>query len=131
MRHCRAAEPGRSRGRFDIDPEAWWSLLVEACAGLAAQAPALFEAVEAVAICGVTRTQIFLDRDGRPLRPAMTWKDTRADACAQRLRAALDPAHPESAAINAFHPLARLAWLREQEPQASRRWPACSSRRTI
>lgn len=115
-----AGPPSRDdrAGASDIDPEAWWSLLVEACAGLAAQAPALFEAVEAVAICGVTRTQIFLDRDGRPLRPAMTWKDTRADACAQRLRAALDPAHPESAAINAFHPLARLAWLREQEPQA-------------
>lgn len=115
-----AGPPSRDdrSGASEIDTEAWWSLLVEACAGLAAQAPALFGSVEAVAICGVTRTQIFLDRDGRPLRPAMTWKDTRADACAQRLRAALDQAHPESAAINAFHPLARLAWLREQEPRA-------------
>ncbi|HEV2507951.1 FGGY-family carbohydrate kinase [Bosea sp. (in: a-proteobacteria)] len=106
-----------SSGRSEIAPDAWWTLLVEACAGLAAEAPALFDAVEAVAICGVTRTQIFLDRDGRPLRPAMTWKDTRADAFAARLRARLDPAHPESAAVNAFHPLARLAWLREQEPE--------------
>lgn len=104
-------------GGSEIEPDTWWSLLVEACAGLAAEAPALFDAVEAVAICGVTRTQIFLDRAARPLRPAMTWKDTRADAFAVRLRERLDPAHPESAAVNAFHPLARLAWLREQEPE--------------
>lgn len=103
-------------GASEIGAEAWWSLLVEACAGLAAEAAALFDAVEAVAICGVTRTQVLLDRDGNSLRPAMTWKDTRADALAARLRARLDPAHPESAAVNAFHPLARLAWLREQEP---------------
>ncbi len=106
-----------SAGGSEIDPDAWWALLVEACAGLAAEAPALFDAVEAIAICGVTRTQIFLDRDGSSLRPAMTWKDTRADRLAARLREKLDPAHPESAAVNAFHPLARLAWLREKEPE--------------
>ncbi|AZO79382.1 MULTISPECIES: FGGY-family carbohydrate kinase [unclassified Bosea (in: a-proteobacteria)] len=105
-------------GRSEIEPDAWWDLLIEACSGLAADAPALFEAVEAIAICGVTRTQIFLNRDGRSLRPAMTWKDTRSDALAARLRDKLDPAHQESAAINAFHPLARLAWLREEEPEA-------------
>ncbi len=109
------ASRDNASGRSEIEPEAWWSLLVETCAGLAAEAPALFDTVEAVAICGVTRTQIFLDRDGRPLRPAMTWKDTRADGLAVRLQGRLDPAHPESAAVNAFHPLARLAWLREQE----------------
>ncbi|CAN7643532.1 xylulokinase [Bosea sp. LjRoot237] len=104
-------------GSSEIDAEAWWALLIEACSGLAADEPALFDAVEAIAICGVTRTQIFLDRDGRLLCPAMTWKDTRSDALAARLRQKLDPAHPESAAINAFHPLARLAWLREEEPE--------------
>lgn len=104
-------------GCSEIEPDAWWDLLVEACVALATEAPALFDAIEAVAICGVTRTQVFLDRDGQSLRPAMTWKDTRADALTARLREKLDPAHPESAAVNAFHPLARLAWLREQEPE--------------
>ncbi|MGX1790743.1 xylulokinase [Bosea sp. NPDC055332] len=104
-------------GASEIDADAWWTLLVEACVALASEAPVLFDAVEAVAICGVTRTQIFLDRDGRSLRPAMTWKDTRADGLAARLRGRLDPAHPESAAVNAFHPLARLAWLRADDPE--------------
>ena len=119
VQHAIAGPASRddASGRSEVEPDAWWDLLVEACAGLAAEEePALFNAIEAVAICGVTRTQVFLDRDGHPLRPAMTWKDTRADALAARLRERLDPAHPESAAVNAFHPLARLAWLGEQEP---------------
>ena len=60
----------------------------------------------------MTHTQVFVARDGRQLRPAMTWKDTRSDAAAARLRERLG-GHPEAQRINAFHPLARLAWLRE------------------
>lgn len=104
-------------GSSEVDADAWWRQLIEACAGLAREAPELFAAIEAVAICGVTRTQIFIGRDGRPLRPAMTWKDTRSESAVARLREHLDPAHPETGGVNAFHPLARLAWLREEERQ--------------
>ncbi|AOO79134.1 xylulokinase [Bosea vaviloviae] len=102
-------------GWSEIEPTAWWQILIEACSAIAKAQPALFSHVQAVAICGVTRTQVFLGRDGEPLRPAMTWKDTRSEAAATRLRQRLGDAHPESARINAFHPLARLAWLREEE----------------
>jgi xylulokinase len=102
-------------GWSEIDATAWWQILIEACSEIAKAQPALFSHVQAVAICGVTRTQIFLGRGGEPLRPAMTWKDTRSEAAATRLRERLGDAHPESARINAFHPLARLAWLREQK----------------
>ena len=102
-------------GWSEIAPDAWWRALVEAGADLASLAPALFDAVEAVAICGVTRTQVFLDGNGEPLRPAITWNDSRSARSAQRLAAELPPTHPESAKVNAFHPLARLAWLRDEE----------------
>lgn len=101
-------------GWSEIDATAWWRILVEAAGQLAEAEPDLFGEVEAIAICGVTRTQIFLGRDGRQLRPAMTWKDTRSEAAAGRLRERLGD-HPEAQRINAFHPLARLAWLREEE----------------
>ncbi|POR48660.1 xylulokinase [Bosea psychrotolerans] len=104
-------------GRSEIDATAWWRILIEACATIAKAQPALFSRVQAVAICGVTRTQVFLGRGGEPLRPAMTWKDTRSEAAATRLRERLGDAHPESARINAFHPLARLAWLHEEEKE--------------
>ena len=99
----------------EIDAQAWWRILL-ACAGRLAEAePALFTAIEGIAICGITRTQVFLDRDGVPLRPSMSWKDIRAEAAVPRLREAL-ATHPEARNINAFHPLARLVWLREEEP---------------
>lgn len=101
-------------GWSEIDATAWWRILVEAAGQLAEAEPVLFGEIEAIAICGVTRTQVFLGRDGRQLRPAMTWKDTRSEAAAGRLRERLG-GHPEAQRINAFHPLARLAWLREEE----------------
>lgn len=108
-------------GASEVDADDWWRILLAAAGELARQKPDVFATVKGIAVCGVTRTQIFLDGDGRPLRPAMTWKDTRADAVARRLGAELPAGHPELAGVNAFHPLARLAWLREAEPDAFRR----------
>lgn len=105
-------------GASEIAPEAWWESFRAAAAALAQDAPDLFAAVQGIAICGITRTQIFLDAAGRSLRPAMTWKDTRAEAVARKLAEELPAAHPERAQVNAFHPLARLAWLRQEEPAA-------------
>lgn len=102
--------------RSEVAAQAWWAQLLEAAGKLAKQAPELFASVQGIAICGVTRTQVFLDRDGNELRPAMTWKDARSDGIAARLRETLGD-HPEAARINAFHPLARLAWLAENEPE--------------
>ncbi|CAH1659145.1 Xylulokinase [Hyphomicrobiales bacterium] len=106
-------------GRSEVEARAWWALFTEAVGQLSRDEPALFGRVEGVAICGVTRTQVFLGEDGRELRPALTWKDTRSAAAAERLRGTLGR-HPEAARINAFHPLARLAWLAGEEAQAFR-----------
>jgi len=112
------APPSLERlGGAEIDAEAWWLILCRAAATLADEAPGLFAHVRAVAICGITRTQVFLDSDGRQIRPAMTWKDTRSDAAAQRLVAQFRGDHPELAKLNAFHPLARLAWLKDEEAE--------------
>jgi xylulokinase len=108
-------------GWSEMDPRAWWQALVDAGADLATAAPALFDAVQAVAICGVTRSQVFLDGDGEPLRPAIAWNDCRSAPLADRLAAELPREHPEAAQVNAFHPLARLAWLRDEEEATFRR----------
>lgn len=106
-------------GWSEVDADAWWTIFCQASSQLAEAEPDLFGTVEGIAICGVTRTQVFLGRDGRQLRPAITWKDTRAEAAAARLRDRLG-AHPEAERINAFHPLARLAWLAEEEEASFR-----------
>ena len=115
--HRRAA-PAQAygEGRCEIDPDAWWSVFTELVSALAADAGVTFDKAEALAVCGVTRTQVILDRIGRPLRPAITWGDTRAEGDVARLLERLPQDHPERTRVNAFHPLARLAWLKEHEP---------------
>ena len=102
-------------GWSEIDATAWWRILVEA-AGQARR--------------GRART-VSHDRGGRDLRghphaglsrprraPVAAGHDLEGHALGSRRRAAARQArraHPETARINAFHPLARLAWLREEE----------------
>ncbi|MGE8689208.1 MAG: xylulokinase [Achromobacter sp.] len=108
-------------GWDEIDPDAWWRGLRSLADALAAQAGPAFGAVEAVAICGVTRTQVFLDAQGAAVRPAITWRDTRAAADVGAWLASMPASHPEHGLINAFHPWARVAWLLRAEPQQAAR----------
>ena len=86
------------------NPDAWWAAFRD---GVAAFNP--LPAIGAVALTGMTRTTVVLGPAG-PLRPAITWRDARA-AVVDRL-----PDDPEAAAVNPFHPVARLLWLRRHEP---------------
>lgn len=119
LAEARVASPSGSEGAgwAEIDPDDWWAALVAAVTQLAESDRALLAQTQAIAICGVTRTQVFLDAQGRSLRPAMTWRDARAAALLPDLLTTLPAGHPESAQVNAFHPVARLAWLRRHEPQ--------------
>lgn len=112
------AASGRD-GMSEIDPISWWSGFCRAVESLGGDTEEALTCVEAIAITGVTRTQIFLDRHGAPLCSAMTWLDTRAGAIAGEI-AVRFPEHPETGALNAFHPLARLAWLQRHEPEKCR-----------
>ncbi len=105
-----AVEPGVG-DTGEVDPETWWAALESALAQLAQGAD--FGTAKAVAITGFTRTQVFLDAGGRPVRPAITWRDARAGA----LAAAEGLDHPEGAQLNAFHPVGRLMWLQAHEPE--------------
>jgi xylulokinase len=99
-----------------VDADDWWRGLQSLSDTLAAQAGARFDAVQAIAICGVTRTQVFVDAQGAAIRPAITWRDTRTAADVANWLAAMPACHPELKQINAFHPWARVAWLLRAEP---------------
>lgn len=113
-----AAQP--AGGTAECDPETWWQALCEATDRLAAAAPPSFAAVGAVAISAMTRCNVFVGADGASLRDAILWTDTRAAADAADI-ATRAKAHPESSHLNAFHPLARLAWLARMEPARAAR----------
>ncbi len=104
----------------EVDARLWREGFIAAVDRLAAAAGGEFDAVAALAISSLTRTQVFLGADQEPLRPAITWRDTRAQKWMERIRSLLPAAHPEAAQLTAFHPLARLAWLACEEPETAR-----------
>ena len=63
-------------GWAEQDPEVYWDAVAEACAGLWARG---FDrsSLAGVALTTQRQTVVVLDRDGRPLRPAIVWLDQR------------------------------------------------------
>ena len=108
-----------AHGRSEQDPRLWWDLLSAAIEDIAGQTGSGLDAVGVIAICGFTRTQVFVDQAGEVLRPAIGFRDRRGQALADA--ALSDPniaRHPSARQLNGFHPLARLLWLKQSEPEA-------------
>ncbi|MHB1170920.1 MAG: xylulokinase [Lacisediminihabitans sp.] len=103
----------------EVDPNAWWDALlaaVEDAGGLGD--------VSAISIAGQQHGMVVLDADGRVIRPALLWNDTRS------ARAALDLIDEvgagELAQRTGSVPVAsftatKLRWLRDAEPENAAR----------
>lgn len=98
----------RHRIEAEAEPEEWWRALLALLSELD------LSGVRAVALSGFTRSQVFTDAGGLPLRPAICFPDGRAGAEAAELAGA---AKGTWTAMTAFHPLARIAWVRRYEPE--------------
>lgn len=105
----------RAHGASD-DPEQWWA--ATAAALRAAGSDFGLRQVQAICVGGQGPTLVLVDAEGRPVRPALTWMDSRAAEQAGRLAAALG----EDRAAWSLVP--RLLWLAEHEPAqlARARW---------
>ena len=102
----------------EAEPQIYLDAAAQCILSLPAEARAR---VCAVALTTQGETLICVDRQGRALRPAIVWLDSRAEAQAARLAAVLDRQRfyertglPE---LSGALPLAKLLWLREREPE--------------
>lgn len=97
------------------DPDAWWRAT---CAAVDALDPTLRRSVRGVGLAGQMHGATLLDRDLRPLRPAILWNDGRSSAeCA-----ALEEAVPDLPVITGNRAMPgftapKLAWVRRHEPE--------------
>lgn len=111
VREGRAGHPDGT----EVDPAAWWTALqeaVDAAGGLAD--------VEAISIGGQQHGMVVLDVDGRVVRPALLWNDTRSADAAADLIAELGA--EQLAERTGLVPVAsftstKLRWLRDHEPE--------------
>src|SRR5262245_36612962 len=97
------AEP--RRGFAEIDPALWWQAFMRT-AGRVLRAAPRSAAIVGVCICGLTRTQVLLDRGGIPIGPAILFRDRRAAQIAREMEG-----------VSAFDVKARLAWLERHQPK--------------
>ena len=107
-----------SDGARETDPEQWWDAL-----GSALEETGRAADVGGIAVAGQQHGLVTLDGDGRPLRPAILWNDTRSAPEAQELTEALGG--PETWAdriglvpVPSFT-ATRWAWLRRHDPEAA------------
>lgn len=103
-------------GWSEQHPDLWWQATCDALGQLAGQT-ALSE-VEAIGLSGQMHGAVLLDRDLRPIRPAILWNDSRAARECDDLRATL----PQIGHIAGVLPLPgftapKIAWLKQHEPR--------------
>ncbi|MGW0249057.1 xylulokinase [Nocardia goodfellowii] len=118
VRQGRAAHPPGT----EVDPEAWWQALcaaIDAAGGL--------DDVAAVSVAGQQHGMVALDEDGRAVRKALLWNDTRSAAAATALTREL-PAEQWAQRVGivpvASFTVSKLRWFAEHEPAEAARTAA-------
>src|SRR4051794_22920002 len=105
--------------RAEIDPERWWDALCRTVGEVLAASGVPATDVAAVALDGIGWTLVPVDAALRPLAPAITWLDRRAEGEATALRARNDAAGLIDLVANpldAAYITPKLAWLRANQP---------------
>jgi len=107
-------------GWAECEPEAFWEAVTIACQRLWATTHAPKEAVRGVAITTQRGTVVNLDKQGRPLRPAISWLDQRKAQVVPPIgklwRAGFKLAGVD-ATIRYFQHEAEINWMAQNQPE--------------
>ena len=99
---------------LECDPEIWWRALQSAGSGL-------LDGVAAVGVAAQQHGMVALDDEGRTVRPALLWNDTRAANDASDLVAELGGPKRWADAVGsvpvASFTVSKLRWLQRVEPE--------------
>ncbi|WP_221584627.1 xylulokinase [Microbacterium sp. G2-8] len=99
----------------EVDPHAWWEAL-----GVAIRAAGGLDDVAAISVAGQQHGLVALDRQGRVVRDALLWNDTRSGQSADDLVAEVgSEAYARRTGIVpvASFTASKLRWLRRHEPE--------------
>lgn len=105
-------------GWKEIDPEIWMMAVEDAMAEiLDGEDP---ESIKAIGVTGQMHTVVFLGDDGKSIRPALMWNDTRTIEQAAWMKEKVSQI-PEvsyvSKIVSTGSPAINLLWLKQNEPE--------------
>ncbi|WP_175410130.1 xylulokinase [Streptomyces sp. TRM64462] len=110
-------------GARESDPEQWWAALAEAVGAGLKEAGTDPRAVAGVAVAGQQHGLVVLDAEGRPLRAALLWNDTRSAPQAAALTRGLGGPSAwlerTGSVPVASMTAAKWRWLCENEPRTA------------
>ena len=111
---------------YEQDPRGWWVAVKEAISRL--QEKTDFDSIEilSIGVCGQTPTLVFIDKNGEVLRPAILWKDSRAQKEALFLKETVGEKWVEELVgtrlpLEASWTTAKLLWVKENERDTLRK----------
>ena len=107
-------------GWAEQDPEAWWQASLKSIAAVRQKRADAH--VAAIGISGQMHSSVFLDREGRVIRPALLWCDGRTTAECQEITTRVGGEErlrdlASNPALEGFT-LPKVLWLRRHEPDA-------------
>ena len=115
VREGRAGHPAGT----EVDPEAWWQALLSAITAAGGLAD-----VAAIAIGGQQHGLVALDAEGRVIRDALLWNDTRSAEAANALVTEIgagELARRSGSVPVASFTITKLRWLADSEPDNAAR----------
>jgi len=110
-----------SDGRAEQQPDEWWNAFCEANHRLIEQRGIDPSRIAAVSFSGQMMGAVLLDDEDRPVRPAIIWADTRAQAqCASLIeRVGMESVYRMTGhRANPTYSLSKLMWVRDNDASA-------------
>jgi xylulokinase len=110
-------------GWAEQNPNDWWQAVCITTKQLLAQARVRGDEVACITFSGQMMGAVPLDKEARPVRPAIIWADQRATVQAQRIGEKVsfaDVYHITGHRLSAAYSLPKIMWIREHQPDLYR-----------
>ncbi len=106
-------------GWAEQDPESWWKYAKQSLQKIMAEAGVRGEEIAAIGISYQMHGLVCVDKELKPLRPAIIWCDSRAVPYGERAFSELGQEQCLSHLLNSpgNFTAAKLAWVKENEPE--------------
>ena len=105
-------------GWSEIDPDLWRDAMLHCMEDLLQNGRGAL--LRGIGITGQMHTLVTLNREGRPLRPAIMWNDTRTAGLISELKqqvVSFDEGEDIAAILSTGSPAANLYWISRNEPE--------------